>query len=72
LNRIFSSRPGERDLALLPANVLAGDNEARLARSVGVTAEESTGGDDRNQQGEYRNQIDESGIVTTVAEFPAH
>jgi hypothetical protein len=55
-----------------PANALAGDNEVGRARRFGAAIEESVGGDDQDEQGDDRDQINLSGVVTTVADFPAH
>jgi hypothetical protein len=51
---------------------LAGNDEWVGAGWVRAAAEKSVGGDDQDEQGEYRDQIDLSGVVTTVADFPAH
>jgi hypothetical protein len=54
-----------------PANALAGDDEGGGFRRVGPAFKKSPSRDDRNDQHKGRQQIDMSGIVTTVADFPA-
>ena len=55
-----------------PANALAGDDEGRGFRRVGPTFKKSPRRDDHNDQRKSHQQIDMSGIVTMVADFPAH
>ena len=56
----------------LPPHALAGDDKYSGARRVGAAAKESAGGDDQDEQGKDCNQINLSGVVTSVADFPAH
>jgi hypothetical protein len=55
-----------------PANALTRHDEGGVARRVGAAAEEPPGGDDQDQQRKDCDQIDPSGVVTPVADFPAH
>jgi hypothetical protein len=55
-----------------PANALAGDDEGGGFRRVGAAFKKSPRRDDHDDQHKSRQQIDMSGIVTTVADFPAH
>jgi len=55
-----------------PANALAWHDEGGVARRVRAAAEEPPGGDDQDEQGKDSDQIDLSGVVTPVADFPAH
>jgi len=55
-----------------PANALAGDDEGRGFGRVGPAFKKSPSRDDYNDQRKSRQQVDMSGIVTTVADFPAH
>jgi len=50
---------------------LAGNDEAGSAW-WGAAAQDSAGGDDQNDKRKGRYQIDASGIVIPVADFPAH
>jgi hypothetical protein len=52
--------------AFLPANALAGHDEIRGAWRIGVAAVKSEGGDDYDQQGCDRDQINLARIVTAV------
>jgi hypothetical protein len=51
---------------------LARHDEACGTRSDVAAAEEFAGGDDYNEQRKNRYQIDVPGIVTPMADFPAH
>jgi hypothetical protein len=51
---------------------LAGDDESCGTWRAGTAAKESAGGDDQDEQGKDCDQINLSGVVTSVADFPAH
>jgi hypothetical protein len=62
-----------RDRAVhLPSHVLAGLDDGRSARRFAASAKIFEGSDDDDEQSEDGNQIDLSGVVTVVADFPAH
>jgi hypothetical protein len=51
---------------------LARFDEGRAAWGIGVTGEIPVCREDGNEKREYREKVDLSGIVTVVADFPAH
>jgi hypothetical protein len=51
---------------------LAGDDECSGTWCFGAAAEESAGNEDQDDERKGCQQIDVSGIVTPVADFPAH
>jgi hypothetical protein len=53
-------------------NALARDDECRGARRLGAAAEKPERRDNQDDEREYRDQIDLSGVVPMVADFPAH
>jgi hypothetical protein len=56
-----------------PPSGLAWHDKGGGARLIGTAAViEPASGEDHDQQCEYDNQIDVSGIATSAADFPAH
>src|SRR6478736_227808 len=60
------------NLARLTSERLAGNDKGGGFGCVGPAFKKSPGRNDDNDQRNGRQQIDMSGIVTTVADFPAH
>jgi hypothetical protein len=56
----------------LPPHALARHDKGRVARDLRAMGEIPVCRDDGNQKREYCEKIDLSGIVTPVADFPAH
>ena len=46
--------------------------KAAVLGRLGAAAEKSAGGDDQDDKRKCRDQIEVAGIVTVVADFPAH
>jgi hypothetical protein len=71
----FSSREQFRPKALectLPPDILARHDEGGGARDPRAMGEVSICRADDNEKREYCEKVDLSGIVTVVADFPAH
>jgi hypothetical protein len=56
----------------LPPHALARHDEGRRARGLRAVGEIPVSRDDDNEKREYGEKVDLSGIVTVVADFPAH
>jgi hypothetical protein len=56
----------------LPPHALARHDEGRRARGLRAVGKISVSRDDDNEKREYGEKVDLSGIVTVVADFPAH
>jgi hypothetical protein len=55
-----------------PANALARHDKGGIARLVGIPGEKSAGRNDQNDKHKCCQEIDVSGVVAPMADFPAH